>query len=66
MMESNPRMELQARQIAACEARYVANLPDDMSRANYLGLVEKRRGKDGAQSLRIAAWDLMKGGNCGH
>lgn len=44
-----------------CEVRTVAGWETDMQRANFLALVEKRRGAAAAQRLRLDVWELMKG-----
>lgn len=45
---------------AACEARHVAGMPDDEARAGFLRQVEKHRGKEAADALRRAAWEIVK------
>lgn len=46
---------------AACEARYVADMQDDETRAGFLAAVEKKRGREAAQALRNAAWQVIRG-----
>ena len=44
----------------ACEVRWIARLPTDQDRADYLAIVATRRGPDAANALRIAAWKVMR------
>lgn len=44
------------------EARYVAGLPGNAERAEYLAAVASKRGPEEAQALRVAAWNLINGG----
>lgn len=45
---------------AACEARWLARLPSDLARSDYLALVATRRGQPAADALRRAAWAILK------
>ena len=44
----------------ACEARWLAGLPTDAARADYLALVEKHRGAELANRLRRDAWNILR------
>ena len=58
--EAAARIETE-RHRAECEARALVALPSDDERRGYLEGVEAHRGKEAAQALRIAAWQIMKG-----
>ena len=45
---------------AACEARHVANLPDDRARSEYLAGVKKARGEEAWRKLRAATAALLR------
>jgi len=44
----------------SCEARYVANLPNNERRKAYLDGVAAKRGKAAADRLRLDAWSIMR------
>ena len=44
----------------ACEVRWVAALPSHRERHAFLAGVEKHRGKDAAQRLRVDVWQAMQ------
>ena len=44
----------------ACEVRWLAARPTNAARAEYLALVEKRRGPEAASRLRRDTWALIQ------
>lgn len=58
--EAAARLETE-RHRAQCEARALVAMLSNDERGDYLEDVERHRGKEAAQALRIAAWNLMKG-----